>query len=330
MTDESPALTLDQINSRFSTDEASRAYLEAVRWPEGPVCPHCGNCQPGTIYDIAANPAKKVRAGLRECKECSRSFTVTVGTIFEKSKIPLRKWLVAWFLLCSSKKGISAHQIMRMLDIGSYRSAWFMMHRIRYALRDPVFADKLGEGGGIVEADETFVGGKIRRRHGDIPSARTRKQKWGGAGVNPKKTPVIAVVERGGQVRSQAAKNVTSKSIKKVLSQHLDPSANLMTDEWRGYITPGKAFASHQTVKHKSYEYVRGDVHTNTIEGYFSIFKRGLNGTFHHIGHHYLDQYLAEFDFRYCHRKVSDGERTRLGLQKVEGKRLMLRQPKVH
>ena len=133
-----------------------------MRWPDGPVCPHCGNDDAACIYDIKPNPEKKIRAGLRECKECSHQFTVTVGTVFEKSKIPLRKWLVAWYMLCSSKKGISAHQMQRMLDLGSYRWAWFMMQRIRYALRDPVFADKLGSDGGTVEVDETYVGGKVR------------------------------------------------------------------------------------------------------------------------------------------------------------------------
>lgn len=305
-------LTLDQIMAHFATDEAAREYLETVRWPNGPVCPHCSNADRARIYDIAANPAKKIRAGLRECKECGKSFTVTVGTIFEDSKIPLRKWLVAWYMLCTSKKGVSALQIQRMLDIGSYRSAWFMMHRIRYALREPVFADKLGGGGGTVEADETYVGGKVRGM---------------GRAYVDNKAPVVALVERGGRVRSRRVEKVTGKSLKGVLDQHLDPSAHLMTDSYRGYRKAGKSFASHQSVNHSEGEYVRGDVHTNTIEGYFSLFKRGLNGTFHQIGHHYLDQYLAEFDFRYNHRTVSDGERTVAGLKKVSGKRLMLRRP---
>ena len=305
-------LDLDQIMAHFATDEAARQYLEAVRWPRGPVCPHCSNKDQAKIYAIAPNRAKKVREGLRECGECHKSFTVTVGTIFEDSHIPLRKWLVAWYMLCTSKKGVSALQIQRMLDIGSYRSAWFMMHRIRYALRDPVFADKLGGGGGTVEADETYVGGKVRGK---------------GRAYKGNKTPVMALVERGGRVRSSAIKNVTGKTLKRVLNEHLDRSANLMTDDWPAYRKPGKRFASHQTVNHSAGEYVRDDVHTNTVEGYFSLFKRGVNGTFHHIGHQYMDQYLAEFDFRYNHRKVTDGERTIAGLKRVEGKRLMLRQP---
>ena len=278
--------------------------------------PHCGNADREKLYDLAANPAKKIRDGLRECKECGEQFTVTVGTIFERSKVPLRKWLVAWYLLCTSKKGISAHQIMRMLGLGSYRTAWFMMHRIRFALRDPIFADKLGAGGGTVEADETYVGGK--------PRAYAPKGK---RGRGTKKTAVVALVERGGNVRSQSVANVTGKTLKKVLAEHVDPSANLMTDEFASYTGPGAAFASHQTVRHNTKEYVRGDAHTNTVEGYFSLFKRGVDGTFHHISKQHIDQYLAEFDFRYNHRDVNDGERTVAGLRKVEGKRLMLRRP---
>lgn len=306
-------LTLDQIMAHFGTDEAARDYLEAVRWPNGPVCPHCGNADETRIYDIAPNPEKKIRAGLRECKECGGQFTVTVGTIFEKSHIPLRKWLVAWYMLCTSKKGVSALQIQRMLGLGSYRSAWFMMHRIRYALRDPVFTDKLGGNGGIVEVDETYVGGKVKGK---------------GRAYKGNKVAVISLVERGGRVRSQSVKKVTGKTLKGALDAHLDPTANLMTDDLAGYRKPGKRFASHQTVNHSAGEYVRGDVHTNTVEGYFSLFKRGVNGTFHHIGHQYIDQYLAEFDFRYSHRDVTDGERTVVGLKKIEGKRLMLRRSK--
>jgi transposase-like protein len=162
-----PHLSLDLIMRRFATDDAAREFLERIRWPDGPVCPRCGNADRDRIYDIAPNPAKKIRPGVRDCAECKRQFTVTVGTIFEDTKIPLRKWLIAWYMLCSSKKGVATLQIQRQLDIGSYRSAWFMMHRIRYALRDPVFADMLGGGGQTVEVDETYVGGKPRPKAGD-------------------------------------------------------------------------------------------------------------------------------------------------------------------
>lgn len=303
-------LTLEQIMVHFGTDEAARGYLESVRWPDGPVCVHCGNADRSKIYDIAENTERGVRAGLRECKECGQQFTVTVGTIFEKSKILLRKWLVAWYMLCSSKKGISALQMQRMLELGSYRTAWFMMHRIRYALSDPAFSDKLGADGGIVEADETYVGGKVKGK---------------GRAYKGNKTAVVSLVERGGRVRSHSVKKVTGKTFKRVLDDHLDSSANLMTDDLAGYRKPGKAFASHQTVNHSAGEYVRGEAHTNTVEGYFSLFKRGVHGVFHHIGHHYIDQYLSEFDFRYSTRETTNGERTVVGLKKVAGKRLMLR-----
>jgi hypothetical protein len=197
-----PDLTLDQIMQRFATDETAREYLEMIRWPNGPVCSHCGNAKPDRIYEIAPNPAKKIRPGLRECAECGEQFTVTIGTIFESSKIPLRKWLVAWYMLCTSKKGIAALQIQRMLDIGSYRSAWFMMHRIRYALRDPMFADKLGGNGGTVEVDETYVGGKPRPQSGEPKSKRGR---------GTKKVPVVALVERGGRVRSKMITSARGK-----------------------------------------------------------------------------------------------------------------------
>jgi len=198
MTTIPPDLTLDQIMARFNTDDTARAYLEGVRWPNGPVCAHCGNADSARIYVIAANPAKGVRAGLRECKECGKQFTVTVGTIFEDSKIPLRKWLVAWYMLCSSKKGVSALQMQRMLDLGSYRSAWFMMHRIRFALRDAVF----GGGGGTVEADETVIGGKERNKH----KSKRKPKNIGAVG----KQVVFTMVERGGRARSFHVPNVTA------------------------------------------------------------------------------------------------------------------------
>jgi transposase-like protein len=317
MTITPPDLTLDQIMARFNTDEAARAYLEAVRWPNGPTCPHCGNADGARIYDIAANPEKRVRAGLRECKECGKQFTVTVGTIFEDSKIPLRKWLVAWYMLCSSKKGVSALQMQRMLALGSYRSAWFMMHRIRFALREPVFADKLGGGGKAVEADETVIGGKERNKR----LSKRNPKNIGAVG----KQVVFTLVERGGRARSFHVPNVTGKTLAPIMRRQIDRDSALMTDEAGQYRPIGREFASHDAVNHGKDEYVRGNAHSNTVEGYFSLFKRGVNGTFHHIGSQYLNQYLAEFDFRYSHRDITDGARTIEGLKKVRGKRLMLR-----
>ncbi len=300
----------------FSTDEAAREYLESVRWPAGLVCPHCGTCDSDRIYPIKPNPEAKVRPGLYECAECSRQFTVTVGTIFERSKVPLRKWLVAWYLLCSSKKGYSAAQLQRALDLGSYRTAWFMLHRIRYALREPAFAGKLCDGSnggsGVVEADETWVGGRVRGQ---------------GRGYTGNKVAVVSVVERGDEVRSVPFKTVTGDNLRRVLHGQVHPQATLMTDEHAGCISPGQSFAAHETVNHPEREYVRGQVTTNTVEGYFANLKRGIYGIYPHVGSHYLAQYLGEFDFRYNTRKMSDGERTIAGIEKSEGKRLVLRRP---
>ena len=298
-------LTLDQIMCHFATDVAAREFLESVRWPDGPVCAHCGETK-----NVTRLEGKSHRAGLFQCNACKEQFTVTVGTIFEKSKIPLRKWLAAWYMLCSSKKGVSAIQIQRMLSIGSYRTAWFMMHRIRYALRDPVFADNLGSNGGTVEVNETYVGGKVKGM---------------GRAYKGNKMAVVSLVERGGRVRSQSVKKVTGKTLKGAHDAHLDPTANLMTDDLARYSKPGKRFALHQTVNHSAGEYARDDVHTCTVEGYFSLFRRGVDGTFHRIGHQYVDQYLAEFDFRYSHRQATDGARTIPELKKIEGKRFVLR-----
>ena len=300
-------LTLDDIMQRFASDDKAREYLSAIRWPNGPVCPHCKNADAKRIWKIEANEAKSIRPGLYHCAECKGQFTVTVGTIFEDSHIPLRKWLVAWHLLNSSKKGISALQIQRMLGLGSYRTAWMMMHKIRFALQDPVFSGKLG---GTVEADETYVGGKTKGH---------------GRHYMGNKTPVVSLVERGGRVRSQVMRHVNGKNLKAVLHAHVDKSANVMTDDFRGYRKAAAAFASHQSVNHSAGEYARGPVNTNSVEGYFSLLKRGVVGTFHHVSAKHLPLYLAEFDHRHNFRGVTDGERTVAGLRKVEGKRLMYR-----
>lgn len=239
------------IMARFSTDEKAREYLEAVRWPNGPACPHCGGIE--KVYALAANPDAKIRPGLYECADCHRQFSVTVGTIFESSHVPLRKWLVAWYLACSSKKGISALQLMRQLDLGSYRTAWFMLHRIRYALRDPEFAGpKLGGLGRVVESDETWIGGRKRGM---------------GRAYTGNKTAVVSTVERGGRVRSRAVTTVTAANLESVLRSHVHENTRIYTDERPGYTPVGCAFRAHETVKHSAGEYVRRTVHTNTAEG---------------------------------------------------------------
>jgi transposase-like protein len=295
------------IPARFRDEAAARKHLEGIRWPDGPVCPHCG------VQDPKHYLLKSETRKLWKCRACRKQFTVTVGTIFEGSHIPLQKWLLAFYLLCSSKKGMSAHQLHRMLGV-TYKSAWFMAHRIRYAMEQPPFARALE---GVVEADETYVGGKERNRK------RQDKQKKTGRGTN--KTPVVALVERGGEVRSFRMANVTGLELKGAIRRNVSREARIMTDSFKSYRGLSKEFVSHEYVSHSDGEYVRGDVHTNTAENYFSILKRGIDGTYHHISEAHLPRYLAEFDFRYNNRiglGVTDAERTRRALAGVVGKRL--------
>jgi transposase-like protein len=304
---EQEELTLSVYEPRFTDPIVAATYLESIRWPEGPVCPHCGVLDP-KHYLLKSETRK-----LWKCRACRKQFTVTVGTIFEGSHIPLQKWLLAFYLLCSSKKGMSAHQLHRMLGV-TYKSAWFMAHRIRYAMEQPPFARPLE---GVVEADETYVGGKERNRK------RQDKQKKTGRGTN--KTPVVALVERGGEVRSFRMANVTGLELKGAIRRNVSREARIMTDSFKSYRGLAKEFASHEYVSHSDGEYVRGDVHTNTAENYFSILKRGIDGTYHHISEAHLPRYLAEFDFRYNNRiglGVTDAERTRRALSMVAGKRL--------
>lgn len=302
-------LTLDGIQQRFGTDEAARKYLEEIRWPNGIVCPHCKNADQDKFWEIKTNTKKSIRAGLRQCVECKKQFTVTVGTIFEDSHIPLRKWLVAWYLLCSSKKGISSLQIQRMLGLGSYRTALFMMHRIRYALKHPAFAEKLPSSyKNAVEVDETYIGGKHQRMSEKFKN----------------KTAVVALVERGGNVRSQVMERVTGENLRKFVTDNVSAFSYVNSDDHFGYRGLDRKY-EHGVVKHSNKEYVRGDVHTNTVEGFFSLLKRGVIGTFHQVSKKHLPLYLAEFDHRYNHRKTTDGERTIEGIKLVEGKRLTLK-----
>jgi transposase-like protein len=227
-------LTLDEIQSRFGTNEKARQYLEEIRWPNGVVCPHCQNAEPKRIWEIQPNEAAKIRAGLYQCAKCKKQFTVTVGTIFEDSHIPLRKWLVAWYLLCSSKKGISSLQIQRMLGLGSYRTALFMMHRIRYALAHPAFTGMLK---GVVEVDETYVGGKATGSG------------IGGRSVKGNKTCVLSLVERGGDSRSFVLDRITGQTLKSAIMEHVQDGSTVVTDDYFGYRGIPKIF-KHKSVKH--------------------------------------------------------------------------------
>ena len=301
---------LSLLDPRFSDPVAAGEFLESIRWPDGVVCPKCGEAE-REPYLLKGKSLKGRRVW--KCRACRKQFTVTVGTIFESSHVPLNKWLAAFYLLCSSKKGMSAHQLHRMLGV-TYKTAWFMFHRIREAMREPEFLDKLS---GVVEADETYIGG--RRRKGGQKGVETRGRPPRG---HRTMVPVLALVERGGRVRSQRVANVTAKELGGVIREQVDPSASLMTDELRSYETIGRSFAEHKSISHGRGEYVVGDLYTNTVEGYFSILKRGVNGIYHRVSRAHLHRYLHEFDFRYNTRDLSDSARTVRALAQAEGKRL--------
>src|SRR5579862_7336680 len=306
-------LSLGVYDEKFQNPLAAADYLESIRWPDGPVCPHCGESE-RKPYRLKSETRK-----LWKCAACRKQYTVTVGTIFEGSHIGLHKWLLAFYLLCSSKKGMSAHQLHRMLGI-TYKSAWFMAHRIRYAMEQPAFSRLLS---GTVEVDETYIGGKRRRpnkaQSAPLDSAKPDPRKQTGRGAD--KTPVVSLVERGGEVRSFRVANVTAKTLGGAIRRNVAREAHLRTDSFPSYKLVGREYASHEVVDH-SEEYVRGDAHTNTAENFFSLLKRGINGIYHHVSEAHLPRYLAEFDYRYNNRHITDAERTRKALSMVEGKRL--------
>jgi len=303
----------------FQNDEAARELIEGIRWPEGPVCSHCGS--------VNHAYAVKGRAGLYRCAEaeCRKDFTVTTGTVMERSKVPLHKWMAAFYLMNASKKGISAHQLHRTLGV-TYQTAWFMCHRIREAMRDGGLAP-MGGGGKVVEADETYFGPTENPRVS--PQRKGRPYKVGSRGPRDKRA-IVALVERGGNIRSFHVAVADKATVSKIVMENVAKDSRLHTDESKLYFGAGEHFAAHETVKHSAGEYVRGDVYTNSIEGAFSIFKRGMKGVYQHCKEKHLHRYLAEFDFRYNHRiklGYSDIDRTRAAIKGVEGKRLTYRQP---
>jgi transposase-like protein len=300
-------MAADLQNPIFTDPDKAREALEAVRWPNGPVCPRCGT----TGGKIGAVKGRSHRPGLFYCGGCKGQFTVTVGTVFERSKVPLTKWWLAAHLLSASKKGMSSHQLGRMLGV-TYKTAWFMSHRIREAMRE-LSPGPLGGEGKIVEADETYVGGKAKNRKGKTPP----------------KEPVVVLVERGGKVRAAHVPNVNAKTLRPILTEQIEAASRLMTDESKVYTKTGKAFADHETVNHSIEEYVRGDAHTNGAENYFSLLKRGIIGVYHHVSATHLKRYVGEFDFRYNARKITDAERVVLAMKGAEGKRLTYRPPDV-
>src|SRR6266446_3466244 len=306
-------MTFDLTNPIFTNEEVARQHFESVVWPNGPVCPHCG-----VIGNATELQGKSTRPGVYKCKQCRKPLTATIGTLYERSHIPLHKWLLATHLMCSSKKGMSAHQLWRMLGFGSYRTAWFMAHRIREGMREATLPGSMGGEGKFVEADETYVGGRARNRAYREP---------------PPKEAVMALVERGGQVRSFHLRvaNVTAQTVKPIIAEVLSTGSHLRTDESGIYWKIGEEFASHRTVNHAANEYVRGDAYTNTIDGYFSILKRGIYGVYHHVSQAHLKRYLCEFDFRYNYRIAlgfDDATRATLAIKGIAGKRLLYRQPR--
>ncbi len=291
----------------YSDENKAREHFEKIQWPDGPVCPHCGS-----VNNATKLMGKSTRPGVYKCKEkeCRKPFTVTVGTLMERSKIPLNKWLAAMHLMTAGKKGISAHQLHRMLGI-TYESAWFLAHRLRAAMFDPK-AGPIGGQGKTVEADETLVGGKAKNR-------AYRK-------TPPKKQTVMTLVERDGEARSHHVADITAKTLRGKIVTVADRKSYLMTDELKSYVKVGKEFAGHGTVNHSNDEYVRGVFwHTNTVENYFSILKRGIYGVYQHVSEAHLHRYLGEFDFRYNTHKISDAERAHKALRGMAGKRLTYR-----
>lgn len=314
----------DLNNPIFQDAEKAREHLEMLRWENGRVCPHCGECE-----NTSPTASKNHKPGMYYCNSCAKTFTVTIGTIFERSHIPLNKWIHAFHLMASSKKGISAHQIHRMFGI-TYKTAWFMAHRIRECMK-PNGGGMLGGGGKIVEADETYVGGKEKNKH------RSKRIKGANGGVG--KQMVFSLVERGGKVVSQHLSNIDADNLRPVLKEKMDTKkTRLMTDGEGQYRILAPMFKSHDVVNHGAGEYVRGEAYTNTVEGYFSILKRGIVGTFHHVSPQHLQRYATEFDFRYNHRETkkkidgkwvkgghTDAERATILLKGVTGKRLTYR-----
>ncbi|MER9242870.1 IS1595 family transposase [Mesorhizobium sp. M0633] len=299
-------------NPIYTDENKAREHLESLHWPHGPNCPHCGNANPDRITKLMG---KSTRPGVYKCKECRKPFSVTVGTLMERSHIKINVWLAAMHLLTASKKGMSAHQMHRMLGI-TYESAWFLCHRLREAMRDdPKSSGPLGGKNKVVEADEAYVGGKAKNRAHREPA--------------PKKA-VLSLVERDGRVASFHVANVTAATVRPIIVTTADRASALMTDESGIYPRLGREYASHGTVNHSANEYARlgGFMHINTAENFFSILKRGINGVYHQVSEAHLHRYLAEFDYRYNNRiglGVTDTERCERAINGMVGKRLTYR-----
>jgi len=301
-------LNLITLAQEYSDESKARALFESWRWPHGPVCPHCKHDE---VYKLTSKPdtKNKMRPGLYCCAACRKTFTATVGTVLEDSHIPIGKWMMAIFILCSSKKSISANQLHRMLKV-TYKTAWFMAHRIRFAMGSDT--TKLN---GTVEVDETFVGGE-----GDMKTKFSRK------------TPVVALIERGGKVHTRVVSSVTQKNLGQCLAECVEKTAIVNTDDHDAYKPALKQYKRHDVVNHSKKEYHRvnpdGTISTtNSAESFFSLLKRGVYGSWHHVSREHLPKYASEFAFRWSTSKLTDGARTAAAVPLLEGKRLMYRQP---
>ena len=302
------------LTDRTFTDEAkARAYFERIRWPHGPVCPHCGNADGSRIYSIAANVSQGVREGLKECQDCHKQFTVRTGSVMESSHLPLTKWALAFRLMSSAKKGISAHQMSRTLDI-SYKAAWFLCHRIREAMRDNS-GERLGGKGKVVEGDETYVGGKPRKGTG-----------WGYDTQKDRKTMVQVLVERDGRARAIPVADPFPRVLKHNIGKHIAAGTEMHTDENPAYKNVHKITgAPHLTVNHGAGEYAKEDIHVNTAESWNALLKRSIVGSFHHVSREHLSRYCDEVSFRWDRRSMDDTQRTEAAIRGGDRKRLTYR-----
>jgi len=314
----SKSAMIEEIPLACSNELAAVELLEALRWGKNPACAHCGSSNVYKMTDgsaIIGESVKRNKRYLWRCHDCKKQYTVRIGTVYEESRIDLRHWCYAFWRASTSKKGVAALEISRHCQI-TYRSALFMMNRIRFAMAPDTDNPKLT---GTVECDETYVGGKPR------PGTGAHKR-----GRGTKKTPVFAAVERDGNIRRQVVTDVTGKTLKGAIREMVDQNARIMTDDFPAYNGIGEEFAGgHEAICHSTKEYVRGDIHTNTAESSFALVKRGLMGIYHSVSKEYLHRYLWQFDFMWNARRMNDGERTILAIKLAEGKRLMYKSPEV-